>query len=254
MDDEKPSIPPHDLRSQSASEQTSATVDVQPAALRPVRGTRRRTPVFPYLLPLCVLFLFACGPTTALRSPADAITFDPAKRLDDFDFAASGDGGPGEWLVIDNDTGRGLAQIESESAENRFAIYRPFSARDVYVSTRFMTMSGKFDQAAGLFVRFRSSDDYYAVRANAFENNVSLYRVAAGRREMIGCMEVNVSQQAWHTLGIAARDDRLTVFFDDRELFVATDRRFPGPPGKVGLWTQADSMTLFDNLKIESFD
>ena len=213
-----------------------------------------RTPVFPYLLPLCVLFLFACGPTTASRSPADAITFDPANRLDDFDFAASGDGGPGKWLVIDSDAGRGLAQIETELAENRFAIYRPFSAREVYVSTRFMTVSGKFDQAAGIFVRFRSSRDYYAVRANALENNVSLYRVAAGRREMIGCMEVNVSGQAWHTLGIAARDDRLTVFFDDRELFVATDRRFPAPPGKVGLWTQADSMTLFESLKIGSLD
>jgi hypothetical protein len=215
-----------------------------------------KTPVFPYLLPLCALLvcLFARGPTTASRSPADAITFDPAKRLDDFDFAASGDGGPGEWLVIDNDTGGGLAQIKTESAENHFAICRPFSARDVYVSTRFMTISDKFNHAAGIFVRFRSSHDYYAVRANALENNVGLYRVAAGRREMIGCMEVKVSGQAWHTLGIAARDDRLTVFFDDRELFVATDRRFPAPPGKVGLWTQADSMISFESLKIGSLD
>jgi hypothetical protein len=206
-------------------------------------------------LPLCVLLLAACGPTES-RSPADAITFDTAKRLDDFDFAASGDGRPGEWLVIDNDAGRGLAQIDTEPSENHlsFAIYRPFSGRDVYVSTRFMTISGKNDQAAGVFVRFRSSDDYYAARANALENNVNLYRVVAGRREMIGCMEVNVSGLAWHTLGIAARDDRLTVFFDGRELFVATDRRFPGPPGKVGLWTKADSMTLFESLKIGSLD
>jgi hypothetical protein len=215
-----------------------------------------KTPIFPYLLPLCAFFLFACGPTTASRSPAEAITFDTAKRLEDFDFAGSGAGRPAEWLVIDHDAGRGLAQIETESAENRwlFAIYRPFSARDVYVSTRFMTISGKIDQAAAIFVRFRSSDDYYAVSANALENNVKLYRVVAGRRETIGCMEVIVSGQAWHTLGIAARGDRLTVFFDDRELFVATDRRFPAPPGKVGLWTQVDSMTLFENLKIGSLD
>jgi hypothetical protein len=117
-----------------------------------------------------------------------------------------------------------------------------------------MTISGKIDQAAGVFVRFRSVDHYYAVRADSLENNVNLYRVVAGKRQMIGCLEVNVSSQAWHTLGIAARDDRLTVFFDGRELFVATDRRFPGPPGKVGLWTQADSMTLFESLKIGSLD
>jgi hypothetical protein len=117
-----------------------------------------------------------------------------------------------------------------------------------------MTMSGKVDQSAGVFLRFRSADDYYAVRANALEDNVNLYRVVAGKRQMIGCMEMNVSSQAWHTLGIAARDDRLTVLFDGRELFVATDRRLPGPPGKVGLWTQADSMTWFESLKIGSLD
>ena len=100
-----------------------------------------KTRVFPYLLPFCVFFLFACGPT-ASRSPGDTITFDTAKRLDDFDFAASGDSRPGEWLVIDNDAGRGLAQIDTEPTENRlsFAIYRPFSGHDVYVSTRFMTI------------------------------------------------------------------------------------------------------------------
>jgi hypothetical protein len=36
--------------------------------------------------------------------------------------------------------------------------------------------------------------------------------------------------------------------------FVAIDRRFPGPLGKVGLWTRADSMTWFESLKIGSLD
>jgi hypothetical protein len=206
-------------------------------------------------LPFCAFLLAACGPT-ASRSPVDAITFDTLKGLDDFEFATAGDGKPGEWSIIENDVGRVLAQIDTGPAENRvpLAIYRPFSGRDVYVSTRFMTISGKIDQAAGVFVRFRSVDDYYAARANVLENNVKLYRVAAGRREMIGCMEINVSRQEWHTLGIAAREHRLTVFFDDRELFVATDRRFPGPHGKVGLWTKADSMTWFESLTIGSLD
>ena len=83
-----------------------------------------KTRVFPYLLPFCVFFLFACGPT-ASRSPGDTITFDTAKRLDDFDFAASGDGRAGEWLVIDNDAGRGLAQIDTEPAENRLPFANP---------------------------------------------------------------------------------------------------------------------------------
>jgi hypothetical protein len=40
-----------------------------------------------------------------------------------------------------------------------------------------MTISGEVDQSAGVFVRFRSAVDYYAVRANAFENNVILAQV-----------------------------------------------------------------------------
>jgi len=210
--------------------------------------------VFQYL-PLCVFLLAACEPTES-RSPADAITFETLKGLDDFEFATAGDGKPGEWSIIENDAGRVLAQIDTDPADNRFpfAIYRPFSGRDVYVSIRFMTISGETDQAAGVFVRFASVDDYYVARASALENNVGLYRVVAGKREMIGCMEVNVSGQARHTLGIAARDERLTIFFDGRELFVAIDRRFPGPPGKVGLWTKADSMTWFESLKFGSLD
>jgi hypothetical protein len=206
----------------------------------------------PCLLPICGL-LFACGPT-ASRGSTDAITFDTAKRLDDFVFFASGDGRPHRWLVMDNDAGRGLARIGPESNDNRlaFALYRPFSGRDVYVSTRFLTVPGKVDQAAGLFVRYRSPDDHYAVRADALENSVTLYRIAAGRREMIGSMDVGVSGQARHTLGIAASQDRLTVFFDGKELFVATDRRFPGPPGKVGLWTEAGSTTLFESLEVST--
>src|SRR6266478_1954595 len=84
-----------------------------------------------------------------------------------------------------------------------------------------------------------SVDDYYVARASALENNVGLSRVVAGKREMIGYMEVNVSGEAWHTLGIAARDERLTIFFDGRELFVATDRRFPGPPRQSWLVDQS---------------
>ena len=207
---------------------------------------------FPYLLPICML-LFACGPT-ASRSSADAVTFDTAARLDDFDFTTSGEGRPSKWSVVDNDAGRGLARIGPESNDNRlaFALYRPFSGRDVYVSTRFLTVPGKVDQAAGLFVRYRSPDDHYAVRADALENSVTLYRIAAGRREMIGGMDINVSGQAWHTLAIAASEDRLTVFLDGKELFVTTDRRPPGPPGKVGFWAQADSMTLFESLEVSS--
>jgi hypothetical protein len=203
--------------------------------------------VFQYL-PLCAFLLAACGPT-ASQSPADAVTFATSKGLDDFEFVTAGDGKPGEWSIIENDAGRVLAQTDTDPAANRFpfAIYRPFSGRDVQVSIRFMTISGETDQAAGVFIRFASADEYYLACASALENNVGLYRVAAGKRETIGFMEVNVSSQAWRTHGIAARDDRLTILLLCREcphrLFFHSEESNALPP----------SSTLLPSLDVERY-
>jgi hypothetical protein len=211
MDESKPAFPSYQLGLHPASARKRAVIYALSRASKAVTASAFRC------LSLCVLLLAAFGPT-ASRSPADAITFDTSKRLDDFEFATAGDGKPGDWSIIENDAGRVLAQIDADPTDNRFAfaIYRPFLGRDAYVSIRFMTVSGETDQSAGVFVRFTSVDDYYVARASALENNVGLYRVVAGKRQMIGCMEVNVSGQEWHTLGIAARDERLTIFFDGR--------------------------------------
>jgi len=42
-------------------------------------------------------------------------------------------------------------------------------------------------------------------------------------------------------------------FMDGNRVFDGTDDTFK-EAGKVGLWTKADSMTYFDDLKIESYD
>jgi len=46
----------------------------------------------------------------------------------------------------------------------------------------FKPVSGRVDQAAGLVVRMKDSDNYYIARANALEGNVRLYRVVRGQR------------------------------------------------------------------------
>ena len=48
---------------------------------------------------------------------------------------------------------------------------------------------------------------------------------------------------------LRARRHQFTVSFNGKELFSAEDDRF-GSPGKVALWTKADSVTLFENLTI----
>jgi hypothetical protein len=200
------------------------------------------------------LLLAACEPA-ATPSRAETVTFAASKGLGDFEFAMTGGGAPGEWSIVHDDATQALALTGSDSAEDGFpvAIYRPFSARNVYVSIRFMAVSEKTDRAGGVVARFASAGNYYLACADALENNVRFYRVTGGKRQMIAGVDALVSSGVWHTLGIAARDDRFIVLFDGRELFGATDPTFPGP-GSVGLWTKTDSVTWFESIKIRSLD
>ena len=212
-----------------------------------------KTRIFSYAA-LCALLLAACEPA-ATPSRADTVTFAASKGLVDFEFAMTGGGRPGEWSIVRDDATQALAQTGTDSTDDQFpvAIYRPFSARNVYVSIRFMAVSGKVDRAGGVVVRLTSTGDYYLARANALENNVRFYRVVGGNRHMIAGVDARVSSGAWHTLGITARDDRFIILFDGRELFGATDGTLPDP-GRIGMWTKADSVTWFESIKVKSLD
>jgi hypothetical protein len=209
--------------------------------------------IFSYVA-LGALLLAACEPA-ATPSRADTVIFAASKGLGDFEFAVTGDGPPGEWSIVRDDATQALVQTGSDSTDDRFplAIYQPFAGRNVYVSIRFMPVAGKIDQAGGVVVRFTSAGDYYLARANALENNVRFYRVVGGKRQMIAGVDASVSSGTWHTLGIAARDDRFIILFNGRELFGATDAKVPGP-GRVGIWTKADSVTWFESIRIKSLD
>jgi hypothetical protein len=216
-----------------------------------------RTLRYPVLIAVLLAvfgFVIVFAPA-APRSRADTVTFAASKGLDDFEFAATGSGQPGEWSIVHNDAIQALTQTGTDPVDDRFplAIYRAFSGRNVYVSIRFMPVSGNIDQAGGVIVRSTLAGDYYLARANALENNVRFYRVVGGKREMIAGVDARVSGREWHTLGIAARDDRFIILFDGRELFGATDGTLRGP-GRIGLWTKADSVTRFESITIKSLD
>jgi hypothetical protein len=175
---------------------------------------------------------------------------------EDFDFGRTGHGGPGQWAVVADTTspsGRAIEQSSTERTDYRFplAIHRPLSARNVDVALRFKAVSGNVDRAGGIAVRLADPDNYYVVRANALEDNVRFYRVVKGRREQIEGADLKVSAQAWHSLGLKAEGNRFTITFDGRELYTASDDTMPGP-GRVALWTKADSVTRFDRVEIKT--
>jgi len=142
-----------------------------------------------------------------------------------------------------------LAQLDADATDYRFPIaVAPGTFRDVHASVRCKMVSGEVDQAAGLVFRYRSASDYYVTRANALENNVRLYTVVAGRRSQIAGYDGPVAPNVWHELAIEARLDKIEVLWDGHTVITHRDATFPDA-GQVGVWTKADSVTYFDDLR-----
>jgi hypothetical protein len=171
-----------------------------------------------------------------------------------FTFARTGQGGAAQWTVTADSTataGRAIEQISTDQTDYRFplAIFDGVSATNLSVAIRFRAVAGKIDQAGGIAVRLRDADNYYVARANALEDNVRFYRVVKGRREQLEGVNLKVTPNDWHALGLRAEGERFTISYDGKPLFTATDRTFANA-GKVALWTKADSVTRFDQIEI----
>jgi hypothetical protein len=173
----------------------------------------------------------------------------------DFEFSRTGQGGPGQWTIVSDETsfeGRVIEQSSADRTDYRFplAIFDPIVAKNVDVSLKFKPVAGRVDQAGGIAVRVANADNYYVVRANALEDNVRFYRVVRGRREQIDGVNTKVASNQWHSLGLKAKDEQFTIEFDGKTLFTTTDKTFAGA-GKIALWTKADSVTRFDRIAID---
>jgi hypothetical protein len=173
-----------------------------------------------------------------------------------FSVAWTGGGPPVRWAVLEDPSSpagpRVLAETTRDRTGGRFslAVLDNVTARDVAVSVRFRPVSGTVDQAAGLMVRVRDPRNYYIARANALENNVRLYHVVDGRRTQLAGVDLQVPRDRWQTLALRVEGDRLTVSLEGRELFTSRDPTFAAP-GRVGLWTKADSLTHFDDMQVQ---
>jgi hypothetical protein len=118
---------------------------------------------------------------------------------------------------------------------------------DGYVEVKFKPLAGAEDQAGGLVWRWKNGDNYYVARANALEDNVSLYYTQNGRRITIKYVDAPVAKSQWHTLRVEFAGKRIRVALDGKGYIDADDEHLAGP-GRVGVWTKADSETLFDDF------
>jgi len=161
----------------------------------------------------------------------------------------TGRGSP-KWSVEQDASAPSKPNVLRQSGSGTFPwCVRPeVSLADGYVEVRFKPLTGREDQAGGVVWRWKDGDDYYVARANALENNVSLYYTAGGRRNTIKYVDAPVPGNVWHALRVEFAGKRIRVILDGKQYIEMDDDHISGP-GAVGVWTKADSVTSFDDFR-----
>ena len=176
----------------------------------------------------------------------------PGQPPKGFQFALTGKGRPGSWIVQaadDAPSGKNvLAQTDGDTTDYRFPIaYTGPELKDLRLAVKCKPLAGKGDQGCGIVWRLKDADNYYIARANALEDNVHLYRVVHGKRVRFEGWNGKVQSGVWHDLAVEMVGDHIQVFYEGKKVIDAHDSTF-ADAGKFGVWTKADSIVQFDDL------
>jgi hypothetical protein len=187
----------------------------------------------------------------AAAASAETVNFDGAKSgapPSGWTSAKTGKGEP-KWTIEKDDTAPSKTNVLKQSGEATYpvAIKDDSNLKDGFVEVKFKPVSGEEDQAGGVIWRCKDADNYYICRANALENNVRIYHFIKGKRTQFKGLNLPVAPNQWHTLRVNFSGNRFAVIFNGKELYVAEDDTIRDA-GKVGVWTKADSVTLFDDF------
>jgi hypothetical protein len=181
-----------------------------------------------------------------------------------FDSLTPGDSPPGwtatktgsgneKWTVEKDNTAPSSPNVLKQSGQATYplCLKDDTSLKNGFVEVKFKPISGKEDQAGGVVWRAKDANNYYIARANALEGNVTIYDTLNGRRTERKRTSIKVASNQWHTLRVDFQDRHFTVTFDGKKAIEWDDEKLKDA-GKVGVWTKADSVTLFDDFSYGS--
>ncbi|MBI3878561.1 MAG: hypothetical protein HY301_00650 [Verrucomicrobia bacterium] len=197
-----------------------------------------------------IAFLMTTGllTTAALGDTENFDTSQPGALPSGWAGGSTGGGAP-RWAVVKDATAPSQPNALKQSGAGRYpwCVKKDASLTDGFVEVKFKALSGEEDRAGGLVWRWQDGDNYYVARANALEDNVCIYHTIKGRRTETKRAEVKVTPNEWHTLRVDFQASQFKVSFDGKAALEWDDETFK-QAGAVGVWTKADSVTLFDDF------
>jgi len=157
--------------------------------------------------------------------------------------------GSAKWSVEKDESAPSKPNVLKQSGAATFpvCIKNDTNLKDGFIEAKFKPVAGKEDQAGGVIWRVQDANNYYVARANALEDNVTIYHTINGKRVAFKNINTKVMSGVWHTLRVDFESNKFSVTFDGNKVIEATDESFANA-GKVGVWTKADSVTEFDNF------
>lgn len=189
--------------------------------------------------------------TLALGAQAETTGFDkdPVGSLPaDWTAGVTGRGTP-RWAVERDPAAPSAPNVLKQSGSGDFpwCVVRGKVLADGFVEVKFKPLSGRNDQAGGVVWRWKDGNNYYVARANALENNVSLYYTENASRKTIKYVDAPVAGNTWHVLRAEFRERHIRILLDGKAYIELDDGHITGS-GAVGVWTKADSVTAFDDF------
>jgi hypothetical protein len=189
--------------------------------------------------------------SVALPAQAETVGFDAARagaQPPGWRCGSTG-GGAARWTVEADAGAPSPPNVLKQSGTAAFpwCVKQGTALGDGAVEVKFKPLAGREDQAGGLVWRWKDGDTYYVARANALENNVALYYVQRGNRVTLKYVDAPVAANVWHSLRVEFRGRRIRVLLNGKIYIELDDNRIAGP-GAVGVWTKADSVTVFDDF------
>jgi len=158
--------------------------------------------------------------------------------------------GDAKWTVEADPTAPSGPHVlkQSGTATYPICLKDDASLTDGFVEVKFKPITGKADRAGGVVWRARDANNYYVARANALEDNVTIYHTINGRRTEKKRTNMKVASNVWHTLRVDFAGTHFVVTYDGAKAIEWDDTTFRDA-GKVGVWTKADSVTSFDDFR-----